>query len=243
MYNTATRVDGRFHTKIEMEIPFDCIYFDFAKAFDRVSHQRLLTMLYNIGIRGNLMNWIKDFLKGREQRVVVNNEFSDWACVVSGIPQGSVLGLSLFTIFINDIPSDITSNVKFFEDDTKLYNSAHLNNLIQEDLNHLLQCSNKSLLLFNIEKCKVLNYGKVNPNNDYMMNEISVLSDSSIKDLGITIDEHISNITSTANSRLGIIRNAFHIIDKEGFWILHKSNVRPILEYGISLWSPSSQKT
>ena len=55
----------------EMEIPFDCIYLDFAKAFDRVSHQRLLTKLYNIGIRGNLMNWIKDFLKGREQRVVV----------------------------------------------------------------------------------------------------------------------------------------------------------------------------
>ena len=69
-----------------MEIQFGCIYLDFAKAFDRVSHQRLLTKLYNIGIRGNLINWIKDFLKGREQRVVVNNEFSDWASVVSGIP-------------------------------------------------------------------------------------------------------------------------------------------------------------
>ena len=76
------------------------------------------------------MNWIKDFLKGREQRVVVNNEFSDWASVVSGIPQGSVLGPSLFTIFINDIPNDITSNGNFFADDTKLYNSAHLNHLI-----------------------------------------------------------------------------------------------------------------
>ena len=100
----------------EMEILFDCSYVDFAKAFDRVSHQRLLTKLYNIGIRGNLMNWIKDFLKGREQRVVVNNELSDWASVVSGIPQGSVLGPSLFTIFINDIPNDITSNVKIFAD-------------------------------------------------------------------------------------------------------------------------------
>ena len=157
----------------------------FAKAFDRVSHQRLLTKLYNIGIIGNLMNWIKDFLKGREQRVVVNNEFSDWASVVSGIPQGSVLGPSLFTIFINDI----TSNVKKFADDTKLYNSAHLNNLIQEDLNHLLQWSNKWLLPFNIEKCTVLHYGKVNPKNDYMMNDISVLSDSSIKDLGITFQD------------------------------------------------------
>ena len=135
----------------EIEIPFDCIYLDFAKAFDRVSHQILLTKLYNIDIRGNLMNWIKDFLKGREQRVVVNNELSDWSSVVSGIPQGSVLGPSLFTIFINDILNDITSKVIFFADDTKLY-SSHLNHLIQEDWNHLLQWSNKWILPFNIEK-------------------------------------------------------------------------------------------
>ena len=134
----------------EMEISFDCFYLDFAKAFDSVSHQRLLTKLYNIGIRGSLINWIKYFLKGREKRVVVNNEFSDWASVVSGIPQGSVLGPLLFTIFINDIPNDITSKVKIFADDTKLYNSAHLNHLIQEYLNHLSQWSNKWLLLLYI---------------------------------------------------------------------------------------------
>ena len=81
-----------------------------------------------------------------------------------------------------------------------------------------------------------------------MMNDISVLSDSSIKDLGITFqntltfDEHISKITSTTNSRLGIIRNTFHIIDKEEFLILYISNVRPILEYGISVWSPHLRK-
>ena len=238
MHNTVTRV------------PFECIYLDFAKSFDRVSHQRLLIKLYNIGIRGNLINWIKDFLKGREKTVVVNNEFSDWASVVSDIPQGNVLGPSLFTIFINDIPNDITSNVNFFADDTKLYNSAHLNNLIQEDLNNLLQWSNKWLLPFNIEKCKVLHYGQVNPKNDYMMNDISVLSDSSItiKDLGITFqdtltfDEHIRKITSTENSRLGIIRNTFHIIHRKGFLILYKSNVRPILEYDISVWSPYLRK-
>ena len=96
-------------------------------------------------------------------------------------------------------------------------------------MNNLLQWSNKWLLPFNIEKCKISHYGKVNPKNDYMMNYISVLSDSSIKDMGIsfqdTFDEHISKITSTANSRLGIIRNTFHIIDEKGFLILYKSNV------------------
>ena len=87
------------------------------------------------------------------------------------------MGTSLFTIFINDIPNDINSNINILADDRKLYNSAHLNHLIQEDLNHLLQWSNKWLLPFNIEKCQVLHYGKVNPKNDYMMNDISVLSD------------------------------------------------------------------
>ena len=115
-------------------------------------------------------------------------------------------------------------------------------------MNHLLEWSNKWLLPFNLEKWKVLHYGKVNPNNYYMINDISVLSGSSIKDLGITFqdtltfDEHISKITSTANSRLGIIRNTFNIIDRERFLILYKSNVRPILEYDISLWSPHPRK-
>ena len=119
----------------EMEIPFDCIYLDFAKAFDRVPHQRVLTKLYNIGIRGHLLNWIKDFLYGREQRVVVNNTFSEWTKVVSGIPQGSVLGPTLFTICINDLPVDIISNITIFADDTKIYNGVHSCNIIQEDLN------------------------------------------------------------------------------------------------------------
>ena len=81
-----------------------------------------------------------------------------------------------------------------------------------------------------------------------MINPILVLSDSSINDLGITFqynltfDEHISKITSTANIRLGIIRNTLHIIDREGFFILYESNVRPILKYGISVWSPHLRK-
>ena len=76
----------------EEQIPFDCIYLDFAKAFDRVPHQRLLTKIHNVGIRGKMFNWIKNFLIEREQRVVINNKFSNWTNVISGIPQGSVLG-------------------------------------------------------------------------------------------------------------------------------------------------------
>ena len=232
----------------EMEIPFDCIYLDFAKAFDRVPHQRLLTKLHNLGIIGELFNWIKAFLDEREQRVVVNDTFSEWANVISGIPQGSVLGPILFTIFINDIPVDIRSQIKIFADDTKIYNGAHQCKTLQDDLNKLSLWSNKWLLPFNVDKCKVLHYGKLNPKNSFIMNNNTLETGPNMKDLGIifqdnlSFDEHISKITSTANSRLGIIKNTFHVIDQDGFMILFKSNVRPILEYGIPIWFPYLRK-
>ena len=232
----------------EEEVPFDCIYLDFAKAFDRVPHQRLLTKVYNLGIRGNIFNWIKDFLSDRRQRVVINNTSSDWTNVVSGIPQGSVLGPILFTIFINDIPVNISSSIKIFADDTKIYNNCNFHNVLQEDLSNLTCWSNKWLLPFNVDKCKVIHYGKANPIVEYIMDDNVLSSDTSIKDLGILFqnnlkfDEHISKITSAANSRLGIIKFAFHKIVQAGFMILYIAYVRPLLEYGTPIWQPFLRK-
>ncbi len=232
----------------EDEVPFDCIYLDFAKAFDRVPHQRLLAKIYNLGIRGDIFNWIKDFLSNREQRVVINTTYSDWTSVVSGIPQGSVLGPILFTMFINDIPIEISSHIKIFADDTKVYNKSNQCNILQDDLDKLNRWSNKWLLPFNVEKCKVIYYGKSNPNVEYIMEGKELASDTTIKDLGITFqsnlkfDEHISKITSAANSRLGIIRNTFHNVDQSGFKILYIAYVRPLLEYGTPIWSPFLRK-
>ena len=232
----------------EEAVPFDCIYLDFAKAFDRVPHQRLLTKLFNLGIRGNTFKWIQNFLTDREQRVVINTTHSDWTNVVSGIPQGSVLGPILFTMFINDIPVDISSKVKIFADDTKIYNNTNNCNILQQDLFNLAQWSNKWLLPFNVDKCKVVHYGRTNPITEYLMANNILSTANSIKDLGITFqgnlkfDEHISSITSTANSRLGIIKNTFHYIDLAGFKILYIAFVRPLLEYGTPVWIPFLRK-
>ena len=117
------------------------LFIDFVKAFDRVPHQRLLTKIYNIGIQGDLLNWIKDFLSDRLQRVVIKDNYSSWTNVISGIPQGSVLGPILFTIFINDIPGGIGSKIKIFADDTKIYNHTVNSNIIQNDLDILAQWS------------------------------------------------------------------------------------------------------
>ena len=99
----------------------DAVYLDFRKAFDSVPHQRLLGKLKAYGINGKITKWIRNFLVGRKQRVKVNRILSAWAAVISGIPQGSVLGPILFVLFINDLPNMINSTVHIFADDTKVY--------------------------------------------------------------------------------------------------------------------------
>ena len=118
-----------------------------------------------VGVKGNLFNWIKDWLHGRHQRVVMNGVSTSWKAVTSGVPQGSILGPILFIVFINDIDENISSTVLKFADDTKLLrglsNDRDINNL-QEDLMKLFQWSQDWQMLFNIEKCKVLHVGRKN---------------------------------------------------------------------------------
>ncbi|CAM5130961.1 unnamed protein product [Natator depressus] len=100
--------------------PVDIVYLDFQKAFDKVPHQRLLCKLSCHGIRGKILSWTENWLKDREQRVGINGKFSEWRRVTGSVPQGSVLGLILFNLFINDLEKRVNSEVAKFADDTKL---------------------------------------------------------------------------------------------------------------------------
>jgi len=136
-----------------------CIYMDFMKAFDKVPHKRLVSKLKAYGISDKTCNWIQDFLYNRRQRVCVNGQFSKWHPVTSGIPQGSVLGPTLFVLFINDLPLNLKSDTYLFADDTKLFrkitNERDIE-LVQSDLNKLVEWSKIWLLKFHPDKCKVL---------------------------------------------------------------------------------------
>ena len=140
----------------------DIIYLDFRKAFDQVPHKRLLSKLSSYGFTGMVLNWISHFLSDRTQKVRIGDKYSREAKVLSGIPQGSILGPILFTIFINDLPTDISSNCNIFADDTKIFNIEGNCDIIQHDLNRMQEWSSKWLLYFNADKCKVLHIGRSN---------------------------------------------------------------------------------
>ena len=131
------------------------IYLDFQKAFDKVPHARLLNKLLAHGISSKiLLQWIGEWLNGKQQRVVLNGNVSSWLYVISGVPQGSILGPLLFLIFINDIDKGIVSKLLKFADDTKLVGTVSSEVEIEQlrtDLKRLYSWSIDWQMLFNTD--------------------------------------------------------------------------------------------
>ena len=123
---------------IELGYSVDLIYTDFTKAFDSISHKRLLVKLESVGMKGEVLQWIITFLSNRKHRVSVEGKLSNWDYAKSGVPQGSVLGPILFVIFINDMPNLVQSSCKLLADDAKVYTSIKTNTdktSLQGDIN------------------------------------------------------------------------------------------------------------
>jgi len=235
--------------------PVDAIYLDLRKAFDTVPHQRLLNKLKGYGITGSLLAWIKDFLSDRTQYVKVNNASSSNTEVSSGVPQGSVVGPTLFIYFINDMPDVVDCMVRVFADDTKAYTSVESETkktMLQDSIDKLVQWTDKWLLHFNSTKCKVIHMGKNNPNFEYFMNDgVTVRLLESVqceRDLGVIVDEDLSfedqinDVVKRANRISGLLIRTITYKDKSIMVPLFKALVRPILEYGNAVWCPKLKK-
>ena len=148
----------------------DAIYMDLKKAFDSVPHQRLLAKLKGYGIKGKLLKWIETFLTCRKHCVLVNGAASSWTEVVSGVPQGSVLGPILFILYINDLTNVVTCDMKIFADDTKIYHKTSTRQdciNLQKDIDRLQDWAEKWQLKFHPDKCKVLRIGHGHPEFTY----------------------------------------------------------------------------
>ena len=125
-----------------MGLKVKSVFLDISKVFDKVWHDGIIYKLTQNGISGNLLNLLKDFLKERKQRVVLNGQVSAWKNINAGVPQGSLLGPLLFLIYINDLTEGFTTNVKLFVDDTSLFSVVYDTQTSPNDLNKDLKLIN-----------------------------------------------------------------------------------------------------
>ncbi|BHF70839.1 hypothetical protein SprV_0401389200 [Sparganum proliferum] len=229
------------------------IYVDFKKAFDSVPHQRRLYKLSRTGIRGNLLRWIQSFLIGRSQIVHVGDRQSAEVAVESGVPQGSVLGPTLFIIYVNDCVSELNCDVAMFADGVKLWSVIRTEfdeERLQTDLTRLEKWSQDWLLPFNVTKCNVLRVDRTRSlsRRVYHLNGVPLQEEDAQKDLGVWVTAslkpslHCSKVVKSAMSVLYLVKKSFSTFDENCFVKVFRTFVRPQLEFAIQAWKPWTSK-
>ena len=240
------------HHENNNNIQTDLIIMDFAKAFDKVPHKRLLYKLNFYGIRHNTLNWIQAFLTDRTQTVVLDGTSSTSVPVTSGVPQGTVLGPILFLIYINDFPEYLQySKLRLFADDSIIYReiTSHTDcHKLQLDLDAAARWESDWLMAFHPDKCTKLTVSqkKHTFNHDYILHNHTLESVTSAKYLGITLQSnlkwnlHCDNITANANKSLGFLKRNIKVSNTDIKSRAYQALVRPKLEYSCSVWDPHS---
>lgn len=185
----------------------------------------------------------------RQQFTVVNNFSSPLSSVTSGVPQGSVLGPLLFLIYINDLPSNISSHVRIFADDCILYRPIKTNDdhqVLQRDLQLVSLWCNTWLMKLNVSKCKIICFSRKRTTStfSYHINKTNILHDTQYKYLGVYLTStlswstHIEYICANASRSLGYIRRKLHHSTNDIRKLAYLTFVQPQLEYAASIWSP-----
>lgn len=229
---------------------FDCVYFDLAKAFDRVGHSRLVNKLELFNIDRRSVAWIKDYLSARTFRVRVNESLSDEADCCSGVPQGSCLGPLLFSIFILDLKDRFPRgvNYKLYADDLKIYGpsqSTQDRKLLQAAIDGTAAWCLENNMKISLPKCVVLGFKK--PHNYVLNGELLPVADGT-KDLGVHIttelnfDKHVTAVVRSAHIICNTILRCFIVKESRFYLRLFNSLVLPKFLYCSQVWRPYLKK-
>lgn len=256
--STTTQLTTTIHeiaSTLDASGQVDLVFLDFSKAFDRVSHCKLLKKLQRFGLPSFIINWIKQYLSNRTQFVDVNGHFSGRLPVTSGVPQGSVLGPILFLMYVNDITAAVCPDVeiRLFADDCLIFKKVTCES-DQISLNSSLAkihewCTTWSMSL-NSEKTVLLRVtNKKQPFPfTYKINNNIVTEATEYKYLGVTItnkltwSSHIENICSAATRKLGLLRHKLRNAPSNAKLLAYRSFVLPKIEYASVVWDPYYQK-
>ena len=226
-------------------------YIDFQRAFDVISHNKLVYKLISYGISGNSLFWISSFLSNRTQCVRINSTLPPWLPVITVVPQGSVLGPLLFNLYINDLTDnfDTLVHAKMFADDLKLYSEIHLSShssTFQLHLDIIQQWSETWQLPISYSKFCVMTVGKISGVSCVFCFDSVIINHVQItRDLGILVEpdlkfkKHISDIINQSNRRSALIFRSFLSLNQNNLLRAYKTYVRPIVEYASPTWSPS----
>ena len=227
------------------------IYCDVKKAFEKVWHDGLVFKLKQLGVTGNLLAWLQDYLSERYQRVGIRGQNSEWKLIPAGVPQGSVLGPLLFMVYINDLVQNINCNIKLYADDTTLYITTddldHSSILLNEDLQSISSWAKQWLVTFCPEKTVYMHMTSkrknVTESPPIMFNGKQLQEVDNHKHLGITLNHslswspHVRTVAKGAGTCIDAMRKLKYTVDRQTLDNIYQTFVRPKLEYANVVWN------
>lgn len=227
---------------------------DYKSAFDRVSHRLLVTKLSNFGICPKSAKWLHAFVTEMKYYVQIGSNKSRIYESTSGVIPGSILGLLLFIIFIDDVVNVVLhSTIRLFADDVKLLKIVHNESdtrRLQEDIGRILQWNETNQLYFNKSKCAIFTAYRTSTciENTYLLDDHAIERVNEVRDLGVLFDKkysfahHIEQITSHSRQMIGCIKRTPNgRFTKQTLRILYLSYVKSKLEFASVIWNPHQQ--